>query len=90
MARAMGVQSREVWQVVTGSLSAEVESSKTMENPHVSCFAPLLVPYFVAATVYNSSRRSSLCGPLLLCVDIAYTCLCYVCYDTCVFVVIVT
>ena len=53
----MGVQSRDVWQVVTGSLSAEVESSKTMENPHVSCFAPLLVPYFVAATVYNQQSQ---------------------------------
>ena len=42
VARALGVQIREIWQVITGLLSAELEPSKTTENPHVSCFAPLL------------------------------------------------
>ena len=41
VARALGAQSREIWQVITGLLSAELEPSKTMENPHASCFAPL-------------------------------------------------
>ena len=33
-----GVESREIWKVIAGSLSAETEPSKTTENPHVSCF----------------------------------------------------
>ena len=33
VARALGVQSREIWQVITGLLSAELKPSKTMENP---------------------------------------------------------
>ena len=38
--RALGVQSREVWQVITGLLSAELrEPSREWKN---SCFAPLL------------------------------------------------
>ena len=36
------IKSRESWQVITGSLSAELEPSKTLENPCVSCCAPLL------------------------------------------------
>ena len=44
--RALGVQSSEIWQVSTGSLSAELEPSKTMENPHFKMIfwfcAPLL------------------------------------------------
>ena len=36
VARALGVHSREIWQVTTGSLSAEVEPSKTIENPHIT------------------------------------------------------
>ena len=34
----LGVQSREIWHVTTGSLSAELEPSKTTENPHINCF----------------------------------------------------
>ena len=36
------IQSREIWQVITVSLSAELEPRNAMENPHMSCFAPLL------------------------------------------------
>ena len=36
--RALGVQSREIWKVITGLISAVLEPSKTMENPHVSFF----------------------------------------------------
>ena len=42
VARALSIQSREVWQVITGLLCVELEPSKTMGNPNVSCFAPLL------------------------------------------------
>ena len=41
VAHALGVQSREIWQVNTGLLAAELEPSKTMENQHVICFDPL-------------------------------------------------
>ena len=40
--------------------------------------------YFVAATVQQLSHRKCLCGPLLAyyaCVDIAYACVCSVCYE---------
>ena len=42
VARAVGIQSREIEQVITGLLSAELEPSKAMENPHVSCESSLL------------------------------------------------
>ena len=42
VALSMGVQSREFWRVFAGSLPAELEPSTTTENPHISCFAPLL------------------------------------------------
>ena len=38
VARALGVQSREIWQVITGLLSVEIEPSKATENPRVSFF----------------------------------------------------
>ena len=42
MARGVGVQSRARWQVVTGSLSADPKSRKTMED--ISEFFALLLP----------------------------------------------
>ena len=36
MARALGVQSRPIWQLFAGSRSAEPEPCRTMENPHFS------------------------------------------------------
>ena len=42
VARALGAQSRKIWQVITGSLSAGLEPSKTTKNPHVSRFGLLL------------------------------------------------
>ena len=72
MARAPGVQSREIWQVTTGSLFAELEPSKKTENPHIIkiifLFCALLlyllqIPhqpskrvYFDAATVRQQPR----------------------------------
>ena len=34
-----GVQRREIWQVIAGTLSTELAPSKTVENPQVRCFA---------------------------------------------------
>ena len=34
VARALGMQSRESWQVTTGSFSAELDPSKTIRNSH--------------------------------------------------------
>ena len=42
VAGAPGVQGGEIWQVITGFLSAELGPIKTMENPHFSRFAPML------------------------------------------------
>ena len=33
VARALGVQSREIWQVIAGSLSDQLEPTRPMENP---------------------------------------------------------
>ena len=49
MARALGVRSREMWRVITGSLSAELEPSKSMET-------------FISALLLHCSKRSLLCG----------------------------
>ena len=38
VARAPGVQSQDIWQVIAALLSLELEPSKTMENPLVSFF----------------------------------------------------
>ena len=86
MARALGVQSREIWPVITGLLSAELEPSKKMENPHVSCFAamPKKIMYFVATTVLQNLHIKfvCLCGPLQ-CVCGHCICVSVVCSDTC-------
>ena len=82
VARALGVQSREIWQVeaITGLLSAELELRKTMENLHISCFAPLLskLSTLLAVTVQEQSHIKFVwtTTPCLLCVY----------YGTCVLV----
>ena len=82
--RALGVQSRAIWQVIMGLLSVELVPSKTMEHPHASCFAPLLSKLSAWwQPRYESSRTSSLCGPLLiLCVYGHCICVSAVCYNT--------
>ena len=42
VALALDTQSREIWQEIARSLSAEKKLSKILENPHVSCVALLL------------------------------------------------
>ena len=80
VARALCVQSRAIWRVITGSLSVQPEPHKTMENPYFSLFAP-------------PNPRSHSHGHYYACVDhyhagvdIAYAyvcCVCYVCVRTC-------
>ena len=59
MARAPGVQSREIWQVTTGSLFAELEPSKKTENPHIKkiifLFCALLL--YLLQTPHQPSTR---------------------------------
>ena len=80
-ARALGVQSREIWQVIAGLLSAE--PGKTMET-HMSavllhCKSSLLCGSHGTRAV----AHQACVGHYYACVDIAYACLCCVCYDTC-------
>ena len=64
-ARALGVQSREIWRVITGLLSAELDPSKTIETPHVS-------HYCCKAQQHGNNNRFNFCSVLqlraLLCV----------------------
>ena len=84
MVRSLGVQSREIWQVTTGSPSAELELSNTMENPHISFFAP---PSHSRTTLASSFPRSCSDGHCYGCVNHYYACVdityAYVC---CVYV----
>ena len=90
MTRALGVRSREMWQemwqVITGLLSVQLEPSKTMENPHVSFLA---LPSHARTTPASSFPRSC-SGHYYACVDIAYAyvlCISYVCAGlVCVYV----
>ena len=74
-ARALGVQNREIWQVISGLIFAELESSMTMENPHVNFFR------FCSDTPRQNNTRFKLSPFLeqqtLLCV--CGHCLVYVC-----------
>ena len=72
--------SREVWQVTTGSLSAELEPGKTMENPRISFF---FSTRDARTTLASSFPRSCSDGHYYACVDIAYAYVCCVC-ATCV------
>ena len=75
VARALGVQTRQIWQVVTGSLSAELEPSKITENPHIGCFATAVRSlYFVAATVQSAVAHQVGVNHYYACVGIAYAC----------------
>ena len=68
MARALGVQSRANWQVITVSLSGEPELCKTTENPHFSFFAPLSHTVTTLAPKFSPSSQlrtlPSVGGPL--------------------------
>ena len=69
VARALGVQSHEIWQVITGSLFRGASAEQDYRKPacQLFCSAAVKALYFVAATVYSSSRTS-----LLVCVDHYY------------------
>ena len=99
VARALGVQNRKTWQVTMGSLSTELMPSKAMENPHISCFAPLCQDCSNTATNDRFKLSSALqlrtllcvCRPLLCRVlSLGTRCMCCVCvctglsmYDAC-------
>ena len=57
MVRALGVKSREIWQLITGLLSAELASSMMTEHTHVSS-AAVKALYFVVATVQTVQEQS--------------------------------
>ena len=65
MARALGVQCREIRQVIMGLPSAELDPSKTIETPHVS-------HYCCKAQQHGNNNRFNFCSVLqlraLLCV----------------------
>ena len=64
MALALGVQSREIWQVIAGSFSAELEPSETIENPIFTIFAFIVAPmlYRHAARCHSHGHYVCACG----------------------------
>ena len=76
VARALGVQSRTTWQLIAGSLSAQPEPRKAIENPLFSFCVPLS---HTVTTLASSFPRSYSHGHCCACVDIAYTCVFCVC-----------
>ena len=87
VARALGVQTPEIWQVITGSLAADLrraEHDNRKPTCQLLCSAAVKALYLMEAKVYNSSRTSSLCGPLLyVCGHCVRVCRCV---RVCVFV----
>ena len=91
-ARALGVQSREIWRVITGLLSAELDPSKTIETPHVSHYCCKAQQHgnsnrFKLSSVLQPRTLLCVCGPLpymcghdvcvyALCVCSVYVCAC--------------
>ena len=73
----------EFWQVTTGSLSAEPEPSKTIENPNISLFAPRATYGRTLASRFPRSCSDGHCSACAdqyyACVDIAYAYVCCVC-----------
>ena len=57
VARAPGVQSRASWQVITGSLSAEPEPSRSIENPQTVCCSFCSPP--LLSLKYHSSPQKA-------------------------------
>ena len=73
VARAPGVQSREIWQLITGLLSAELEPSKTMENPHVSCLLHSCTSSLLCSSHGTTAVAHQVCvDHYYACADIAY------------------
>ena len=69
VARALGVQSCEIWQEITGLLSAKLDPSKTLENPHVRHSSANTI-----TTLASSFPRSYSYGHDDACVDHCYAC----------------
>ena len=94
VARALGVQSRASWQVITGSLSAEPQPRRTMETPqfkkinlqllyHV-CIAPSLK--LSNSLLYGSHGQTAVAYqalPFVTATDGASVCTCACCHASC-------
>ena len=88
VARALGVQSREIWQATTGSLSAELYESRARQwKTHVSafllCFCTPLLYCSLFSLLYARFKLSPLLQRwthcLCVCGHIACACVCCVC-----------
>ena len=89
VARTLGVQSRKIWQVITGLLSATLEPSKTWENPHIRqrfC-SPAVNVSNTVITIASTFPRSYSYGhyyvPGMRVWTTTTVCVC--CYDVCVY-----
>ena len=79
VARALGVQSREIWQIIAVTFrGARPEQHNVKPTCQPFCSTAFKARYFVAATVYSSIRTSSSRGPLL-CVWTSHMRVCSVC-----------
>ena len=55
--RALGVQSREIWQVTTGSLSDQLEPTRPMQPPKMSFFASFHLSLLLLLKPHSSRQR---------------------------------
>ena len=66
VARGLGVHSRKIWQVIAGSLSAELEPSKLVENPYISKSGNSLL-YLYLQQLHDSGTAHTACFRLSGC-----------------------
>ena len=77
MVHALGVQCREIWQVITGFLSAYVEPSRTMGNSHVM---PNVLLNCYSSSLLGGTHRTRVVAHHVcvdhyyMCMDVAYAC----------------
>ena len=57
VARALGVQSSEIWQVTTGSLSGQLAPTKPVQTPKMACFVFSFFTSFAA--VFDMKKHSN-------------------------------
>ena len=81
VARALGIQSREIWNFITGLLSAEVEPGNAIENPHFSHFHSCIILLGCCTATQPRQRYSLQAFPVVTAADTTYaaTCVCCVC-----------
>ena len=75
MARVLGVESHEIWKGITRLPSAEVELSKTLENPHVCCFVHCCQRSLLGGRHGTRAvAHEVFVDHYYTCVDVAYAC----------------